>query len=320
MCEDRNLIEDHSKILFVLDSQNYPAGTLIEFEREKLPPSVALKEIEDNNFKEPEKIDYAYNFDFVEALKRGVVNCRNGSKRVDKRMSLMNLDSIKEVIKTVYDGEYDHKTNSFTIKEKEFKRLISRLDVSIFGLWDIKSQFNVIKENGEQKEYNYDDLVNPLFSPFHLEGGRLVPGSKLEKSPYGMFIFDGIINLGYAKNNGNLTEEDINLLDSSFINIDRHLAGSQKAKFYLRIKSYGFKQPPRIKIKFEESKETGDLAIKSDDLLEQLNNHQDDIQEIFIWADENQEFIGQTGIRTLVNCLESEGYNVNLLDEKIEVF
>lgn len=320
MCEDRNLIEDHSKILFVLDSQNYPAGTLIEFEREKLPPSVALKEIEDNNFKEPEKIDYAYNFDFVEALKRGVVNCRNGSKRVDKRMSLMNLDSIKEVIKTVYDGEYDHKTNSFTIKEKEFKRLISRLDVSIFGLWDIKSQFNVIKENGEKEEYHYDDLVNPLFSPFHLECGRLVPKSKSEKSPYGIFTFDGVINLGYAKNNGNLTKEDVKLLDSSFINTERHLAGNQKANFYLRIKTYGFKQPPRIKINFGESEVTGDLAIRLNDLLDQLNKNKDDIQEVFVWADESQEFIGQSSFRAFVSCLESDDYKVNLLDEKVEVF
>ncbi len=321
MCKDKNLIENNSSMLFVLDSQDYPAGILLELEKDKLPPSVAIRKKDKINFKEPEKIDYAYDFNFIEALKRGVINPSGYSKRVEKRINLLNFESIKEVIEKAYDGVFNHKTNSFTIKEKDFKRLISRLDVSIFGLWDLKSQFNVIKESGKKEEYNYDDqFFNPLFRPFYLDPGRLVPESKSEKSPYGIFVFEGIINSGYAKENGNLTKEDIKLLDSSFINIDRHLAGNQKATFYLRLKSYGYKLPPRITIRFEKSKKTGNLAIKSDNLVEQLNNHQDDIQEIIIWADENQEFIGQIGIKSFVNCLESNGYKVNLLDEKIEVF
>jgi len=314
MSKENEFIRNGSGIAFVLDNQDYPPGFLKKLKSKNYPSSFLVNYDEDNIVK-PEDLEFILDLETIEAVKRNFID-RSNSLADEERMTRFLFGSVLETIKT-YNGTYNEEDNCFTMEEKDFDKFMDRTDNRIFGLDFLDTKFILIKENGEKTAIHPQyDSMNELKSPLTLEMGEIIEGSKSEKNPYGVTCFFGTINKTISEINKGVTEEEVKMLDQSFITVGDYLAGKQKAKFYMRIESDIDSGNVPFEISFKKSKETGKIVIDLNIMFKKMDyfKMKDRVEAIHIWADEDQEFVGEVDSSTLKEYIESKGYKANILE------
>lgn len=314
MSKNDEVIKNGSGIAFVLDNQDYPPGFLKNLKSKNYPLSFLVNYDEDNIVR-PGDLEIILELETIEAVKRNFVD-RSSSLAEKERMNRLLFGSVLETIER-YNGTYDKEDNSFTMEEKDFDKFMDRTDNRIFGLDFLDIKFILVKDNGEKTAiYPQYDSINELKSPLNFEMGEIIEGSKSERTPYGETCFLGTINKTISEINKGVTEEEVKMLDQSFITIGDYLAGKQKAKFYIRIESDIESGNVPFEISFKKSEETGEIAIDLNIMFKKLDhfNMQDRVEAIHIWADKDQEFVGEVDSSTLKEYIESHGYKANILE------
>ena len=314
MSKNNEVIKNGSGIAFVLDNQDYPPGAFKELNSKKYPSSFSIN-YDELDLISPEDMGYIDQTETIEAVKRNLID-RSNSLNEDKRMNRFIFESVLETIKK-YNGIYDEEVNSITIEQKDFDSLMERTDNRIFGLDFLDVKFILIKDDGKKEAiYPQYDSITALNSPVSLGLGEIIEGSKSNEKPYGETLFFGTIDKYVSEINKSITEDEVKLLDQSFISIGDYLAGRQKAKFYMRIESDIDSGNVPFEIDVSKSKASGEIAIDLNIMFRKLDyfNMQDRVEAIHIWADEDQEFVGEVDSSTLKEYIESHGYKANILE------
>jgi len=314
MSKENEFIKNGSGIAFVLDNQDYPPGAFKKLNSKKYPSSFWVN-YDKSDLIKPEDMECISQIAIIEAIKRNLIDRGNFLESKEK-VNRFVAEAVIEMIEK-YNGTYDAENNSFTMEEKDFDRLMDRTDNRIFGLDLFNSKFILIKENGEKTAiYPQYDSINALKSPVSLSIGSIIKDSKTNKRPYGETFFTGTINKTVSEINKSITEDEVKLLDQSFISIGDYLAGKQKAKFYMRIESDIDSGNVPFEIDIYKSKISGEIAIDLNIMFKKLDyfNMKDRVEAIHIWADEDQEFVGEVDSSTLKEYVESKGYKVNILE------
>jgi len=314
MSKKSEVIKNGSGIAFVLDNQDYPPGAFKELKSKKYPSSFSIN-YDKSDLISPEDMGCIDQTAIVEAIKRNLVD-RSNSLESKERMNRFVFESVLEMIEK-YNGTYNAEDNSITMEEEDFDRLMDRTDNRIFGLDYLDIKFILVKENGEKKGiYPQYESMNALRSPVNLSLGSIIKDSKTSKKPYGETFFTGTVNKTISEINKSITEDEVKLLDQSFISIGDYLAGRQKAKFYMRIESDIDSGNVPFEIDVSKSKASGKIAIDLNIMFRKLDyfNMQDRVEAIHIWADEDQEFAGEVDSSTLKEYIESHGYKANILE------
>ena len=314
MSKKSEVIKNGSGIAFVLDNQDYPPGAFKELNSEKYPSSFWVN-YDKSDLISPEDMGSIDQTAIVEAIKRNLVD-RSNSLDSKERMNRFVFESVLEMIEK-YNGTYNKEDNSITMEEEDFDRLMDRTDNRIFGLDFLDVKFILIKDDGKKEAiYPQYDSITALNSPVSLGLGEIIEGSKSNEKPYGETLFFGTIDKYVSEINKSITEDEVKLLDQSFISIGNYLAGRQKAKFYMRIESDIDSGNVPFEIDVSKSKASGKIAIDLNIMFRKLDyfNMQDRVEAIHIWADEDQEFAGEVDSSTLKEYIESHGYKANILE------
>ena len=314
MSKKSEVIKNGSGIAFVLDNQDYPPGAFKELNSEKYPSSFWVN-YDKSDLISPEDMGSIDQTAIVEAIKRNLVD-RSNSLDSKERMNRFVFESVLEMIEK-YNGTYNKEDNSITMEEEDFDRLMDRTDNRIFGLDFLDVKFILIKDDGKKEAiYPQYDSITALNSPVSLGLGEIIEGSKSNEKPYGETLFFGTIDKYVSEINKSITEDEVKLLDQSFISIGDYLAGRQKAKFYMRIESDIDSGNVPFEIDVSKSKASGKIAIDLNIMFRKLDyfNMQDRVEAIHIWADEDQEFAGEVDSSTLKEYIESHGYKANILE------
>jgi hypothetical protein len=314
MSKNSEVIQNGSGIAFVLDNQDYPPGAFKELNSKKYPSSFSVN-YDKSDLISPEDMGSIDQTAIVEAIKRNLVD-RSNSLDDKEKVNRFVFESVLEMIEN-YNGTYNAEDNSITMEEEDFDRLMDRTDNRIFGLDFLDVKFILIKDDGKKEAiYPQYDSITALNSPVSLGLGEIIEGSKSNEKPYGETLFFGTIDKYVSEINKSITEDEVKLLDQSFISIGDYLAGRQKAKFYMRIESDIDSGNVPFEIDVSKSKASGKIAIDLNIMFRKLDyfNMQDRVEAIHIWADEDQEFAGEVDSSTLKEYIESHGYKANILE------